>query len=143
MHISTILDHIDNGHMALPEFQRGYVWNRDQVRGLFDSLYRRHPVGGLLVWPIASAGRFGEADSGFAVEDDMQVPDHAGCLQQGVSHVVIAAPSVFDRQGEGMDVDDTVATGTGGNSDRFAHFADCRCVHPLEIFLYGKSQDAG
>ncbi|MDH7794584.1 MULTISPECIES: DUF262 domain-containing protein [unclassified Beijerinckia] len=50
MRISTVLDHIDNGHMALPEFQRGYVWNRDQVRGLFDSLYRRHPVGGLLVW---------------------------------------------------------------------------------------------
>jgi len=42
MKISTILDHIDSGHMALPEFQRGYVWNRDQVRGLFDSLYRRH-----------------------------------------------------------------------------------------------------
>ncbi len=54
MKISTILDHIDNGHMALPEFQRGYVWNRDQVRGLFDSLYRRHPVGGLLVWATAS-----------------------------------------------------------------------------------------
>lgn len=45
MKISTILDHIDSGHMALPEFQRGYVWNREQVRGLFDSLYRRHPVG--------------------------------------------------------------------------------------------------
>ena len=54
MRISTILDHIDNGHMALPEFQRGYVWNRDQVRGLFDSLYRRHPVGGLLVWATES-----------------------------------------------------------------------------------------
>lgn len=40
--------------MALPEFQRGYVWNRDQVRGLFDSLYRRHPVGGLLVWATES-----------------------------------------------------------------------------------------
>ena len=50
MKISTVLDHIDSGHIALPEFQRGYVWNRDQVRGLFDSLYRRHPVGGLLVW---------------------------------------------------------------------------------------------
>ena len=54
MKISTLLDHIDNGHMALPEFQRGYVWNRDQVRGLFDSLYRRHPVGGLLVWATES-----------------------------------------------------------------------------------------
>ncbi len=54
MKISTILDHIDNGHMVLPEFQRGYVWNRDQVRGLFDSLYRRHPVGGLLMWATES-----------------------------------------------------------------------------------------
>ena len=54
MKISTILDHIDSGHLALPEFQRGYVWNRDQVRGLFDSLYRRHPVGGLLVWATES-----------------------------------------------------------------------------------------
>src|SRR5690606_23997146 len=40
--------------MALPEFQRGYVWNREQVKGLFDSLYRRHPIGGLLVWVTES-----------------------------------------------------------------------------------------
>lgn len=50
MQISSILDYIDNGHMALPEFQRGYVWGREQVRGLFRSLYRAHPVGSLLVW---------------------------------------------------------------------------------------------
>ena len=50
MKISNILDHIDSGYMALPEFQRGFVWNREQVRGLFYSLYRKHPVGGLLVW---------------------------------------------------------------------------------------------
>ena len=50
MKISTILDHFDNGHIALPEFQRGYVWSRAQVRGLMESLYRGHPVGSLLVW---------------------------------------------------------------------------------------------
>ena len=50
MKISTILDQIDLGSMALPEFQRGYVWNRDQVRKLMFSLYRKHPVGSLLVW---------------------------------------------------------------------------------------------
>lgn len=54
MQISAILNYIDNGHMALPEFQRGYVWGGDQVRGLFASLYRRHPVGGLLVWATQS-----------------------------------------------------------------------------------------
>src|SRR4051794_15556270 len=50
MKIQTILGQIDLGSMALPEFQRGYVWNRDQVRDLILSLYRKHPVGSLLVW---------------------------------------------------------------------------------------------
>ncbi len=50
MQIQTILDQIDLGSMALPEFQRGYVWNREQVRRFMNSLYRRYPVGSLLVW---------------------------------------------------------------------------------------------
>lgn len=66
MKISTILDHVDSGHMALPEFQRGYVWNRDQVRGLMDSLYRRHPVGSLLVWATQSKGADHRGDGSLA-----------------------------------------------------------------------------
>jgi hypothetical protein len=50
MKVGTILDQIDLGSIALPEFQRGYVWNRNQVKGLMDSLYHKHPVGSLLVW---------------------------------------------------------------------------------------------
>ncbi|MEO0644688.1 MAG: DUF262 domain-containing protein [Cyanobacteria bacterium J06650_10] len=50
MKLTTILDQIDMGSIALPEFQRGYVWNRDQVRNLMTSLYKGHPVGSLLVW---------------------------------------------------------------------------------------------
>ena len=42
MKISTILDHIDSGHMALPEFQRGAVWNRGKVPGLFNPLIKHH-----------------------------------------------------------------------------------------------------
>lgn len=54
MKVSTILDHIDSGHVALPEFQRGYVWNRDRVRGFLRSLYHKHPVGSLIVWVTES-----------------------------------------------------------------------------------------
>lgn len=50
MQISTILDQIDLHSIALPKFQRGFVWNRDQVRGMMHSLYRKHPIGSLLVW---------------------------------------------------------------------------------------------
>ncbi len=50
MIIETILSEIELGNYALPEFQRGYVWNRDQVRRLMNSLYRGYPIGSLLTW---------------------------------------------------------------------------------------------
>lgn len=50
MKLSTILDQIDLGTYALPEFQRGYVWSREQVRKLMNSLYRGYPIGSLLIW---------------------------------------------------------------------------------------------
>jgi len=50
MKLSNIIDLVDSGDIALPEFQRGYVWNRDQVRSLMQSLYRGYPVGSLLTW---------------------------------------------------------------------------------------------
>lgn len=48
--IQDLLSQIGHDEIMLPEFQRGYVWNRDQVRGLIQSLYRKHPTGHLLIW---------------------------------------------------------------------------------------------
>jgi len=65
--LSVLLNQIDNGTILLPEFQRGYVWNRDQVRGLMRSLYKGYPVGGLLLWetvPAMTSVRGGSADGG-------------------------------------------------------------------------------
>ena len=62
MQIGNILAQIDLGAMALPEFQRGYVWNRDQVRELITSLYRRYPVGSLLIWKTRTEGTHAKGD---------------------------------------------------------------------------------
>ncbi|PTA67628.1 GmrSD restriction endonuclease domain-containing protein [Deinococcus arcticus] len=70
MKIADILSQIDMNTVALPEFQRGYVWNRDQVRGLMRSLYYRYPVGGLLTWKTkgeATATRGTQVSSGTTV----------------------------------------------------------------------------
>lgn len=55
MKVTTVLDQIENGQITLPEFQRGYVWNRDQVRGLVRSLYKRYPMGSMLAWNTDSS----------------------------------------------------------------------------------------
>lgn len=38
------------GTFNIPEFQRGFVWQSDQIRDLVDSLYRDYPIGAMLVW---------------------------------------------------------------------------------------------
>jgi len=48
--IQELLNQIRHSEILLPEFQREYVWSRDQVRGLIQSLYRKHPTGHLLIW---------------------------------------------------------------------------------------------
>jgi len=49
MKLSTILDHINSGHMALPEFQLGHVLHHDQRRRLINSSQNLQPIGDLEV----------------------------------------------------------------------------------------------
>jgi hypothetical protein len=48
--IQELIADVRAGEILLPEFQRGYVWKGDQVRGLMQSLYRKHPTGHFLIW---------------------------------------------------------------------------------------------
>ena len=50
MHIREFLDDIRKQDIVLPEFQREYVWNREQAKQLVVSLYKHYPVGSLLLW---------------------------------------------------------------------------------------------
>jgi hypothetical protein len=48
--LKILLGHLDSGELVLPEIQRDFVWNKQHVSDLFDSLYRRLPIGSMLVW---------------------------------------------------------------------------------------------
>ena len=46
----TLLKYYENGKLCKPEIQRNYVWKSKQVAGLFDSLYKKYPIGLILLW---------------------------------------------------------------------------------------------
>ncbi len=48
--ISDLIKDIRQGDLILPEFQRGYVWDRNRVRSYLNSLYRGYPTGTFLIW---------------------------------------------------------------------------------------------
>jgi len=50
MKISELVDGIRNRDLVLPEFQREYVWTKEQAKQLLISLAKGYPVGGLLFW---------------------------------------------------------------------------------------------
>ncbi|EON79224.1 Protein of unknown function DUF262 [Lunatimonas lonarensis] len=42
--VSSLIDYLKNGHIIIPEFQRGYVWNRAQASRLIESLIINCPI---------------------------------------------------------------------------------------------------
>lgn len=50
MSIRELLDDIQKLNIVMPEFQREYVWHREQAKQLLVSLYKEYPTGSLLFW---------------------------------------------------------------------------------------------
>jgi len=48
--IDKLIGRIEDGDIKIPAFQRGFVWNQDQVVSLIDSIYNEYPIGSILLW---------------------------------------------------------------------------------------------
>lgn len=72
MKIIQILDEISKLSVVLPEFQRQYVWKRDQSKKLISSLFKEYPVGSLLFW---------NTNNPPALKQIHTLPDHLGLLK--------------------------------------------------------------
>jgi len=48
--ITTYLDELKNLDYQIPTFQRDVVWEKENVKKLWDSIYKFYPLGSILVW---------------------------------------------------------------------------------------------
>ena len=48
--IRKIIDKITSGEIRIPSFQRGFVWEEDDVAFFIDSLFKGYPIGAVLLW---------------------------------------------------------------------------------------------
>ena len=46
--LSELLENAEKGRLQLPDFQRGWVWDEDRIRGLIASISRGFPVGAVM-----------------------------------------------------------------------------------------------
>jgi hypothetical protein len=72
--VSSLVDAVKMGTLALPDIQRPFVWSTPKVRDLFDSMYRGYPVGQVMFWktgPDAGGKQIGLG------EKPLKVPEHS------------------------------------------------------------------
>ncbi len=48
--VDELVEEIRAGRIRIPQFQTGLRWQAEDVRKLFDSIYRGYPIGSLLLW---------------------------------------------------------------------------------------------
>ncbi len=50
VHLGDLLKWAREGRLLVPEFQRAFVWRRQDILDLFDSISRQYPMGTLFLW---------------------------------------------------------------------------------------------
>ena len=56
--LKTLLEQVENGRIQLPDFQRGWVWDDDRIKGLLVSISRGFPVGAVMTLDAGGDIRF-------------------------------------------------------------------------------------
>ena len=46
----SIIENLKSGEIKVPPFQRDYIWTRDNIKDLFDSIKRGYPIGSIIIW---------------------------------------------------------------------------------------------
>ena len=46
--LSNLLNQVESGNIQLPDFQRGWVWDDDRIKGLLTSICRGFPIGAVM-----------------------------------------------------------------------------------------------
>jgi uncharacterized protein with ParB-like and HNH nuclease domain len=60
-----LLEDIDADRLLLPHIQRPFVWEREQMERLFESLMRNYPIQTFLLWRTKEEIRGGKLSEGF------------------------------------------------------------------------------
>ncbi len=68
--ITTYLDELLSKKYQIPTFQRDVVWNENQVKRLWDSIFRFYPIGSILIWRTDIRLHNHREIGGFIIERD-------------------------------------------------------------------------
>jgi hypothetical protein len=136
-----LLKWVRQGRVRVPGFQRHFVWRRDQMLDLFDSVRRHYPIGTLLFWRSGKYGPRAPAALGPFLLD--REPPPAGVLlvldgQQRLTTLagglLLGGEAPLQRREDADDVDPRRwEIFFDAADDRFTHLASTEEPKPWQV----------
>ena len=74
--ITTYLDELRGKNYQIPTFQREIVWDKENVKKLWDSIYKFYPLGSILVWKTDIKLQNHREIGGHLITDDRVRPEY-------------------------------------------------------------------
>jgi hypothetical protein len=101
--ITTYLDDLKNQNYQIPTFQRDVVWEKENVKKLWDSIYKFYPLGSILVWKTDLKLHNHRSIGGHVITDDSSSRTEYQYLLDGQQRTTSLLTSLYGGKIEGKD----------------------------------------
>ena len=101
MRLYDVLRDIHNGEFVVPEFQREFEWNAEDIRQLIYSVFSEYDIGSLLLWPTnEKRSRDLQCENLFGFRDRSHKPDAQWIVLDGQQRLSALHYAFFGAQVE-------------------------------------------
>jgi len=101
--ITTYLDELTNLTYQIPTFQRDVVWEKENVKKLWDSIYKFYPLGSILVWKTDIKLQNHRRIGGHKIADNHSSSNEFQYLLDGQQRTTSLLTSLYGGSIEGRD----------------------------------------
>lgn len=101
--ITTYLDELKGLAYQIPTFQRDVVWEKENVKKLWDSIYKFYPLGSILVWKTDIKLQNHRHIGGHQIADDQSFSSDFQYLLDGQQRTTSLLTSLYGGKIQGKD----------------------------------------
>jgi hypothetical protein len=93
--LEALVNSIRSGEIKLPKFQRAFVWSKNEMLDLLDSIYNGYPIGSILLWHSSERLKSERAIDGFEVSTNYVDTYPTDYLLDGQQRLTTLCGSLF------------------------------------------------
>lgn len=101
--IYTYLDDLRSKKYQIPTFQRDVVWERDNVKKLWDSIYKFYPMGSILIWKTDVKLHNHRAIGGHVIASESLTTNEYQYILDGQQRTTSLLTSIYGGKIEGKE----------------------------------------